>query len=68
MAGNRKLLIPVYLNQRIVFDLIAMLQGGISTVAMHNAFPDRGLIHEAELSSGDRFTIYRFVRASQLGK
>lgn len=27
-----QLLIPVYLNQRIVFDLIAMLQGGISTV------------------------------------
>lgn len=26
------LIIPVYLNQRIVFDLIAMLQGGISTV------------------------------------
>jgi hypothetical protein len=26
------LLVPVYLNQRIVFDLIAMLQGGISAV------------------------------------
>jgi hypothetical protein len=26
------LLIPVYLNQRVVFDLVAMLQGGISTV------------------------------------
>lgn len=26
-------LIPVYLNQRFVFDLLAMLQGGISTVA-----------------------------------
>ena len=32
MAEDRKLLIPVYLNQRIVFDLLAMLQGGISTV------------------------------------
>lgn len=29
---DNALLIPVYLNQRIVFDLIAMLQGGISTV------------------------------------
>lgn len=29
---NEDLIIPVYLNQRIVFDLIAMLQGGISTV------------------------------------
>jgi len=26
------LLVPVYLNQRIVFDLVAMLQGGIATV------------------------------------
>jgi hypothetical protein len=29
---SRELIIPVYLNQRVVFDLIAMLQGGISTV------------------------------------
>ncbi|EKO3580724.1 hypothetical protein N6C59_003417, partial [Vibrio metschnikovii] len=27
-----KLLIPVYLNQRIVFDMVAMLQDGLSTV------------------------------------
>ncbi|NJN45663.1 MAG: hypothetical protein HC808_03305 [Candidatus Competibacteraceae bacterium] len=27
-----KLIVPVYLNQRLVFDLLAMLQGGISTV------------------------------------
>ncbi|MGE0085473.1 MAG: hypothetical protein AB7S75_13750 [Desulfococcaceae bacterium] len=27
-----ELLVPVYLNQRIVFDLVAMLQGGIATV------------------------------------
>lgn len=27
-----KLLVPVYLNQKLVFDLLAMLQGGISTV------------------------------------
>jgi len=26
------LIVPVYLNQRLVFDLLAMLQGGISTV------------------------------------
>lgn len=32
MAEDRKLLVPVYLNQRIVFDMLAMLQGGISTV------------------------------------
>lgn len=29
---NDELIIPVYLNQRIVFDLIAMLQDGMSTV------------------------------------
>lgn len=27
-----RLIVPVYLNQKIVFDLLAMLQGGISTV------------------------------------
>lgn len=29
---RRSLIIPVYLNQRIVFDLLAMLEGGISHV------------------------------------
>ena len=29
---NPDLIIPVYLNQRLVFDLVAMLQGGIATV------------------------------------
>jgi hypothetical protein len=32
MSAEQQLLIPVYLNQRVVFDLVAMLQGGISTV------------------------------------
>ena len=32
MNGRSAPLIPVYLNQRILFDLVAMLQGGISTV------------------------------------
>ena len=32
MSNEPTLLIPVYLNQRMVFDLVAMLQGGISTV------------------------------------
>lgn len=30
---SSRTLIPVYLNQRFVFDLLAMLQGGISTVS-----------------------------------
>ncbi len=29
---ENELIIPVYLNQRVVFDMIAMLQGGIATV------------------------------------
>lgn len=32
MVKPNDLIIPVYLNQRIVFDLIAMMKGGISTV------------------------------------
>ncbi len=32
MANLGKLIVPVYLNQRLVFDLLAMMQGGISTV------------------------------------
>ena len=33
MRASSDLVIPVYLNQRIVFDLISMLQDGISTVS-----------------------------------
>lgn len=36
MVGIEKLIVPVYLNQRIVFDMIAMLQGGIATVTNIN--------------------------------
>ena len=32
MSTSTDLIVPVYLNQTIVFDLLAMLQGGISTV------------------------------------
>ena len=32
MRMETKLVVPVYLNQRMVFDLLAMIQGGISTV------------------------------------
>ena len=32
MSGKPDLILPVYLNQRVVFDLVAMLQGGIATV------------------------------------
>ena len=32
MVAREDLIIPVYLNQRIVFDLVAMLEGGIAAV------------------------------------
>jgi hypothetical protein len=32
MKESSDLIIPVYLNQRVVFDLVAMLKGGIATV------------------------------------
>ena len=32
MVKSDDLIIPVYLNQRIVFDLVAMLQGGIAAI------------------------------------
>ena len=32
MKSENDLIISVYLNQRAVFDLMAMLQGGIATV------------------------------------
>lgn len=32
MVDREDLIVPVYLNQRIVFDLVAMLQGGIASV------------------------------------
>lgn len=32
MVEREDLVVPVYLNQRIVFDLVAMLQGGIAAV------------------------------------
>ena len=37
-GGNvEKLIVPVYLNQKLVFDLLAMLQDGISTVKAINS-------------------------------
>lgn len=32
MEMHQRPIVPVYLNQKLVFDLVAMLQGGISTV------------------------------------
>ena len=35
------MIIPAYLNQRIVFDLIAMLQDGLSTVTRITSIDNR---------------------------
>ncbi len=32
MIDSNDLVIPVYLNQRVVFDLVAVLQDGIASV------------------------------------
>ena len=40
------LVVPVYLNQRIVFDLVAMLQGGISRVT--RVFEEHSRIKQVE--------------------
>lgn len=47
-----RLIVPVYLNQKFVFDLLAMLQGGISTVtAVTNTSSDKNAEKE-KLSVG----------------
>ena len=49
-----KLIIPVYLNQRMVFDLIAMLQGGISTVTAVTQTSSESMASQQEISAGFR--------------
>ena len=54
-----ELIIPVYLNQRIVFDMIAMLQGGIATVTR---------ICSAELESGREEAVITIPFTFELGE
>lgn len=49
-----KLIVPVYLNQRMVFDLIAMLQGGISTVTAVTQTSSETSASQQEISAGFR--------------
>ena len=44
-----KLIVPVYLNQRLVFDLLAMLQGGISMVTAINETNKAGLENSEQM-------------------
>jgi hypothetical protein len=51
---DKQLLVPVYLNQRLVFDLLAMLQGGLSTVTAvsHTTNSSNDIKREAGASFG----------------
>lgn len=52
MAQNPDLIIPVYLNQRLVFDLVAMLRGGIATVTRVSEAERENERTSGELSGG----------------
>jgi hypothetical protein len=52
MPHNPDLIIPVYLNQRVVFDLVAMLQGGIATVTRVSEAERETERSSGELSAG----------------
>lgn len=47
-----KLIVPVYLNQKLVFDLLAMLQDGISTVKAINTTSGDSSSQNEKLSVG----------------
>lgn len=48
----KQLIVPVYLNQKIVFDLLAMLQDGISTVRAINTSNGDSSAQGQKLSAG----------------
>ncbi|KAB2892599.1 MAG: hypothetical protein OKBPIBMD_02122 [Chlorobi bacterium] len=52
MVGEEDLIIPVYLNQRIVFDLVAMLQGGIASVTQVTSSHTGEETKSKEISTG----------------
>lgn len=51
---DKNLLIPVYLNQRVVFDLLAMLDNGIATVTRVSATNE---IQRTSEGSGENFAL-----------
>lgn len=51
MSSKVDLVIPVYLNQRIVFDLVAMLQDGISTVVKIQETQESNQKNEKEIEA-----------------
>lgn len=46
------LIVPVYLNQSYVFDLLAMLKGGLATVTSIKKMSEEGSSHNANLEGG----------------
>ncbi len=47
-----RLIVPVYLNQKLVFDLLAMLQGGISTVTTVSESSSNKNTNDEKVSAG----------------
>ncbi len=47
-----KPIIPVYLNQNYVFDLLAMLKGGLATVTSVSQSENEGVVKHASVSGG----------------
>jgi len=47
-----RLIVPVYLNQKLVFDLLAMLQGGISTVTAVTKTASNSSQEQQKISAG----------------
>lgn len=47
-----RLIVPVYLNQKLVFDLLAMLQGGISTVTTITESSSNNNVDGEKVSAG----------------
>lgn len=52
MVASGDLVIPVYLNQRVVFDLVAMLEGGIAEVTQVSQSQTHSGSVSGEISSG----------------
>lgn len=52
MVASGDLVIPVYLNQRVVFDLVAMLEGGIAEVTQVSQSQTHSGSVSGEVSSG----------------
>ncbi|MCC4588936.1 hypothetical protein LL962_17825 [Xanthomonas sp. NCPPB 1067] len=67
---DKQLLVPVYLNQRLVFDLLAMLQGGLSmvTAVSQTTNKSQDTKREAGTSFGITDTLATLLKVDLSGK